>query len=102
MTMRAGVWMIFIIPAPVLYAGPKGRHNTPIESLPRFSLRSCVKASAQGWTSPGLRSAAMLAAYLGESLFHRPERSGLPSDVRGAGAARFGLPPAVRGMPGVG
>src|SRR5206468_12502717 len=44
----------------------------------------------------------MLRAYFGEILFHRPERSGLPSGVRGAGAARFGLLSAVRGMPGVG
>src|SRR5262249_41009055 len=44
----------------------------------------------------------MLRWYLGDSLFHRPERSGLPSDVRGAGAERFGLPSAIRGIPGVG
>src|SRR5712691_13537621 len=31
----------------------------------------------------------------------RPERSGLPSAVRGAGAARFALPSGVRGMAGV-
>src|SRR5215470_1012198 len=30
-----------------------------------------------------------------------PERSGLPSPVRGAGAVRFGFPSAVRGIPGV-
>src|SRR5258706_16396637 len=30
-----------------------------------------------------------------------PVRSGLPSDVRGAGAETFGLPFARRGMPGV-
>src|ERR1700736_1725264 len=30
-----------------------------------------------------------------------PDRSGLPSAVRGAGADRFGLPSGVRGMPGV-
>ena len=44
----------------------------------------------------------MLRSYLNELLCHRPERSGLPSAVRGAGAVRFGLPSAVRGMPGVG
>jgi hypothetical protein len=32
----------------------------------------------------------MLREYFGEILFHSPERSGLPSGVRGAGAARFG------------
>src|SRR6266849_4608181 len=44
----------------------------------------------------------MLRSYLSEILCHKPERSGLPSAVRGAGAVRFGLPLAVRGMPGVG
>src|SRR5437879_12649015 len=52
--------------------------------------------------SPGFRSAATLRSYLSEILCHMPERSGLPSAVRGAGAVRFGLPSAVRGMPGVG
>jgi hypothetical protein len=33
---------------------------------------------------------------------HSPEKSGLPPAVRGAGAARFGLPSGVRGIPGVG
>jgi hypothetical protein len=33
---------------------------------------------------------------------HTPEKSGLPSAVFGAGAARLALPSAVRGMPGVG
>src|SRR5215475_1627416 len=33
---------------------------------------------------------------------HRPERSGLPSAVRGAGAVRFGLPSLPFGTPGVG
>jgi hypothetical protein len=31
-----------------------------------------------------------------------PERSGLPSGVFGAGAARFGFPSAVRGVPAAG
>src|SRR5579871_5168787 len=43
----------------------------------------------------------MLLLYLGEILFQRPERSGFPSAVRGAGAARLGFPSAVRGRPGV-
>src|SRR5258708_6438073 len=101
MTTRAGVWMIFIILSLVLYAGPKGRHRTPIQSLPRSSMRRWTNACAQGWTSPGFRSAAILRSYLGETLFHTPERSGLPSDERGAGAERFGLPSFVRGIPGV-
>jgi hypothetical protein len=32
----------------------------------------------------------------------RPDKSGLPSAVRGAGALRFGLPSAECGTPGVG
>src|SRR2546425_10697221 len=32
----------------------------------------------------------------------RPDKSGLPSEVRGAGALRFGLPSGVRGTPAVG
>src|SRR6266852_9184132 len=44
----------------------------------------------------------MLRGYLGEILCHKPDRSILPSGVRGAGAVRFGLPSGVRGMPGVG
>jgi hypothetical protein len=37
------------------------------------------------------------------SACHTPERSGVPcAPVRGAGAARFGLPSAVRGRSGVG
>src|SRR5687767_13080415 len=52
--------------------------------------------------SSALRSAAMLREYFGEILSHRPERSGLPSGVRGAGADRFGLPSGLRGSPAVG
>src|SRR5438093_752716 len=44
----------------------------------------------------------MFCSYLAKILCHRPERSGLPSGVRGAGAVRFGLPSGVRGMPAVG
>src|SRR5262249_17258578 len=57
---------------------------------------------AQGWISPGFRSAAMLRSYLREILCQIPDRSGLPSVVRGAGAVRSGLPSAVRGVPGAG
>ena len=36
------------------------------------------------------------------SMSHMPEKSGLPSAVRGAGALRFGFPFANRGTPAVG
>src|SRR5262249_4730603 len=44
----------------------------------------------------------MLRSYLREILCQIPDRSGLPSVVRGAGAVRSGLRSAVRGMLGVG
>src|SRR5262245_50609523 len=44
----------------------------------------------------------MLRWYFGEILSHKPDRSGLPSGVRGAGAERFGLPSGMRGIPAVG
>src|SRR5262245_25476580 len=44
----------------------------------------------------------MFCSYLAKILCQRPVRSGLPSAVRGAGAARFGLRSGVRGMPGAG
>src|SRR5689334_1829728 len=71
-------------------------------SLPRSSRRCSTSVRAHGWMSSGLRSAAMLREYFGEIFVHSPERSGLPSAVRGAGAVRFGLPSAVRGIPAVG
>src|SRR5213078_367143 len=94
--------MIFDRRALVLSAGPHGRHWIPGESFCRSSARCRTKDSAQGWISPGFRSAATLRSYFSELLCQIPDKSGLPSAVRGAGAARFGLPFGVRGMPGVG
>src|SRR5580692_2554789 len=84
--------------------GPAGRHWTVHgSSLPRFPRRRLYNSSAHGWISEGFNPAAMFARWPGPAFsIHRPERSGLPSAVRGAGAVRFGLPSAVRGMPGVG
>src|SRR5687767_3699121 len=60
-------------------------------------------AFAHGATSPGCMSTVMLLYKRSPPAFcHRPDRSGLPSVVRGAGAARFGFPSGRRGMPGVG
>src|SRR5579859_7370957 len=63
-------------------------------------MRSFVSAAAHGCmgTSSGLRSAAIFCKYFTPGLCHTPERSGLPSALRGAGAARFGLPSLVRGV----
>src|SRR6266705_3532317 len=93
---------MFVLRALGLSAGPHGRHWIPGESLRKSSARCRTKASAQDWISPGFRSAATLPEYLAEILCQIPDKSGLPSAVRGAGAARFGLPFALRGMPGVG
>src|SRR5262249_5663597 len=57
-------------------------------------------------TSSGFRSAAMLFRYFGGisafagprfGIHHIPDKSGLPSGPRGAGAERFGFPSALRG-----
>src|SRR5687767_10255184 len=71
-------------------------------SLPKLFIRSVKACVAAGCTSAGRRSDAILRRYPGcGDAIHRPERSGLPSAVRGAGAVRLGLPSAERGMPGV-
>jgi len=44
--------------------------------------------------SDGFRSATTLPLYAPEFSRHKPERSGLPSAVRGAGADRSGVPSA--------
>jgi len=50
-------------------------------------------------TSPNRRSLSPAGAY---AACHTPERSGLPSAVRGIGAVRSGFPSGVRGVPGDG
>ena len=85
-----------------MYTGPKGRHCEAMLSLLKSFFLCWKRAAAQGFTTSGGRSAATLLSYLSEALLHNPERSGLPSAVRGAGAFRSGLPSAVRGIPGVG
>ena len=49
-----------------------------------------------------MASAAPALAEPEPSTCHIPERSGLPSEIRGAGAVRFGVPSGRRGTPGVG
>jgi hypothetical protein len=104
----AGVCMIRIradsgSPVPKMCRGPNGWQ--PMEagsSLPKLFMRSTNSLVAHGCTSAASRSAAMLSMYAGwGDASQIPEKSGLPSAVRGAGAVRFGLPSAVRGMPGV-
>src|SRR2546422_3429804 len=82
---------------------PPGMQLAVGSSLLSVARRCLYNASAHGWkgTSPGLRSFAMLPTYT-DALCQRPERSGFPSAVLGAGAERFGLPSGVRGRPAVG
>ena len=77
--------------------GPQGRHWTLMCCFDRSSARPLIKSCAHGFTSLGLRSAAMFSAYFDSILCHRPERSGLSSGLRGAAAVRFGLPSAPPG-----
>src|SRR6185369_2323754 len=52
-----------------------------------------------GSSGPQTRGAsASFVRLQGASVSHRPEKSGLPSGARGAGAARLAFPSAVRGM----
>src|SRR5215472_3838065 len=95
--------MIFLGSAPfMMVSGPFGRQFVPGLSRPRFAKERVTFSMAQGWTSVGLRSAAIFIKYLPALTPHTPDKSGFPSAVRGAGAFRFGLPSAVRGMPGGG
>src|SRR4029453_15194118 len=73
-------------------------------SMRRFSCRDFIRAAASGRRgAPSGNSTAMLVRKSGCSFRrHTPVRSGLPSAVLGAGAETFGLPSAVRGVPGSG
>src|SRR5436189_2085503 len=64
----------------------------------RPEARSSYSVLAQDWNGTGsFKSLARSLRYpLGG--FQTPERSGLPSGNRGAGAERFGLPSGVRGI----
>src|SRR5579862_9006580 len=88
-----------------IFGTPGGRHLTSDSSLACAKVfRSLVSASAQGWigSSPGLKSAAILIRYFAPAGCHTPDKSGLRSAFRGAGAVRSGLPSLVIGTPSVG
>src|SRR6266566_1264911 len=101
MTMNPGVWMSFHGGGAALILGtPAGRHcavGSSFECEPL--LRSSNSALAQAWngTSSGFRSAARFCTYLPLGC-QIPDRSGLPSGNRDAGAEKFGLPSGVRGI----
>src|SRR5688572_2991473 len=87
-----------ILSGPVrLIIGPGGRQSVPHESEAGFASRVCACSRAQGKATDGVKS----ESYFGAAS-QSPDRSGLPSAVRGAGADRFAFPSPVRGMPGVG
>src|ERR1700679_2890822 len=64
-------------------------------------MRYLVSAAAHGsiGTSPGFKSAARFCKYFGPGTIHIPERSALPSALRGVGAVRSALPSFVLGIP---
>src|SRR5262245_30445794 len=100
--VSAGVCTILDIPqfksGPIAkkYPGPSGRHCARMLSFWKFSLRSRTTASTEAG------STGVKLVFTRDVLVHKPERSGLPSGARGAGAVRFGVPSALRGIPRVG
>ncbi len=72
---------------------PEGQQRTPGWSLPFSAMRSLYSWRAHGCSgmSSGFMSAAKLISHFTWSLIvapgiQKPDRSGLPSDVRGGGA----------------
>src|SRR5262247_2374238 len=104
---------------------PIGRHHTSGLSLLLSAIRLFLRSAAHGcsgsWkprpaTSPNVDSGIPSAVVVGgggapcrprpppppPARIQMPEKSTLPSAVRGVGASRVGLPSAARGTPGVG
>src|SRR5690348_2160482 len=71
-------------------------------ALPPSLRWSQIALAAGRKGTSSLISTAVSRRYLVPSGSQTPERSGLPSASRGAGAVRFGLPSGVRGSPAVG
>src|SRR5580765_178796 len=87
----AGAHRIFGTPCGRQLASGSSRHFAP-------EARTSYSVFAHGWNGTGsFRSFAMSRMYPSGG-FQTPERSGLPSGSRGAGADMFGLPSVVRGM----
>src|SRR5678816_1397487 len=105
---------------------PIGRHHTSGLSLLLSAMRFFLSSAAHGVigngyprpaTSPKVESGVPSGVVVGgggapsprprpppppPARIQIPEKSTLPSAVRGVGASRFGLPSAIRGTPGVG
>src|ERR1700694_13207 len=60
-----------------------------------------VRGSSPGTTKEKFSPSKLSLGGI-SSVCQTPERSGLPSEERGAGAVRLGLPSRMRGVPGVG
>src|SRR3954466_12468342 len=91
-TMRhgAGAHRTFGTPCGRQLASGSSRHFAP-------DARMSYSAFAHGWNGTGsFRSLARSRTYPSGG-FQTPDRSGLPSARRGAGADRFGFPSGVRG-----
>src|SRR5579862_9562335 len=90
MVTSSGVWTILNgVKTASILGTPAGRQFVPV-SFFELALNSASASGLKG-TSPGLRSAAMFLLYLVPSGSQRPDKSGLPSFVRGAGAERLGV-----------
>src|SRR5215510_16290457 len=104
--MTSDFWITFHGGGEALILGtPRGRQfagGSSPECEPSARWSTSVLAQGINGTSPGLRSAAMSRMYLALPDSQTPEKSGWPSGDRGAGAERFGLPSAPRGIPAEG
>src|SRR5262249_14606926 len=96
---------------------PPGRQREVGSSFPFSAIRALTRSSAHGrYGKPPLRpqpasrnccpKGMSWQPSTGQGLFSSaaqiPERSGLPSDILGVGACRFGDPSDVLGTPAVG
>src|SRR5215831_14304579 len=91
-TMRhgAGAHSTFGTPCGRQLASGSSRHFAP-------DARTSYSALAHGWNGTGSFTSFARSRIYPSDGFHTPDRSGLPSGSRGAGADRFGLPSGVRG-----
>src|ERR1700739_2650843 len=78
LTSSAGVWISLFTPKYPSNATPLGRHRDGGKSFALVAAHSLTVAAA-----PGSRVGSTGSTTLGAH--HTPERSGLPSRVRGAG-----------------
>src|ERR1700690_3334781 len=101
--MNPDVWTIFQgAGAASILGTPCGRQlpsGSSLECEPSVGWSYSVLAHGLNRTSPGFRSAAISRRYLLALGSQMPERSGWPSELRGAAAERLALPSEALGMP---